>query len=434
MTERATESTDTHIPSRVVIINDASTALGGATGLALLSAELLAARKIPVTYIAGDDGKGERLAHLGVDVVSVGGRGLITEKAAKAAIRGIYNRETRRVLGGWIAEHDAPGFVYHLHGWSKILSPSVFDALRPVASRTIIHAHDFFLACPNGGFMDYPNEQPCERTPLSAACIVTNCDKRSRAQKVWRVARQHLVRPRVTGLRWAQFLMIHSLMAPYLEKAGLDPALLHTLPNPSLPFSETRIPVENNKAFLFVGRLEPEKGVEDAIAAAAIAGIPLKIVGDGPLKSELEKKHPSLEFYGWRTREEIATIAKDARALIMPSRYPEPYGLVAVEAARTGLPVILAETAFLSQDFVRYEIGFRCSTRDPQELAKVIRHICEMSKDELRTISHRACTEVNKLSTTPDAWIDQLIAHYSMALTSATRLPRHAEEAPATLV
>nr|WP_253949418.1 glycosyltransferase family 4 protein [Mangrovicoccus sp. HB161399] len=406
-------------PGRVVIVNDASTARGGATGLAILSAELLTARGIPVTFIAGDDGVAERLRASGVEVIALGDKGLVAEKPVTAAARGLYHRRARRALAEWIARHDGPEVVYHLHGWSKILSPAVLDGLRPVATRTLIHAHDFFLACPNGGFMDYRSGLPCKLVPLGADCLATNCDKRSYGQKLWRVARQGILRSRLKGAAWAEVLMIHAGMAPYLMMSGIEPGLLAALPNPSSALVPGRVAAERNRDFLFIGRIEAEKGVEDAIDAARLARVRLRVVGDGPLRESLAARFPEVDFLGWMSREEMAPIVAEARVLIMPSRYPEPYGLVVAEALRSGLPVILAETALLSEQVVRQGIGLSCDTRDPASLAAAICVLRDMPPAEMESISRAAQSGVGEISTTPEQWVEALLRHYGAALAAS---------------
>ena len=86
---------------------------------------------------------------------------------SRSILKGLYDRSVMTKVASWIASHDTANTVYHLHGWSKILSPSIFAALSPVARRVVIHAHDFFLVCPNGGYFDYQKKLPCDRTPLS---------------------------------------------------------------------------------------------------------------------------------------------------------------------------------------------------------------------------------------------------------------------------
>ena len=50
--------------------------------------------------------------------------------------------------------------------------------------------HDYFLACPNGAYYRYRDAKPCALRPLSAACVMTQCDRVGYAHKAVRVARQ----------------------------------------------------------------------------------------------------------------------------------------------------------------------------------------------------------------------------------------------------
>ena len=149
-------------PDRVVIINDVSQVRGGATNVALHSAALLGDSGIPVTYFTGDHGLHSEPRLRNADVVAVGGEHILRTALPRAALDGLYNVSAEQRLTTWIAANDTPGTIYHLHGWSKILSPSVFRALRPVAKRLIVNAHDFFLVCPNGGYFNFRSESPCE--------------------------------------------------------------------------------------------------------------------------------------------------------------------------------------------------------------------------------------------------------------------------------
>src|SRR4029077_13331583 len=118
----------------------------------------------PVTVLSSDGGNAD-LLQLGAETVAVGGRNIMSGSRAAAALRGLYDAGTGGAVAAWIAAHDTPGTVYHLHNWHKVLSPSVFRALRPIASRLLISAHDYFLVCPNGGYFRYPQQSACELTP-----------------------------------------------------------------------------------------------------------------------------------------------------------------------------------------------------------------------------------------------------------------------------
>lgn len=402
--------------SRVVVINDASVARGGATGLALLSIGLMRARGIAVTYLVGDGGKNDELERLGVEVVAVGGTPLVKQNPALALGRGLFNPSAKAKVAAWIEQNDTPTTVYHVHGWSKILSPAIFQPLRKVASRTFLHAHDFFLACPNGAFMDYQKGEPCERVPLGLSCISTQCDKRNYAQKLWRVARRRVLDSIVTERDpWAGVMMIHPRMRRYLDMGVRRSSHMLTVRNPAEPFSRERIRCEDNRTVFFVGRVEAEKGVEELLRAAKRVKVPVAVIGDGPLRDQLTADYPSVQFYGWRNRNEISELLQGARGLIMPSRYPEPFGLVAAEASQSGLPVLLSRNSFLSHEVVSNVIGFEFD-KDDASIGAALRMLADLPADRIRTMSERAHSNVARLSLSPAEWIDALLASYDAAV------------------
>lgn len=403
---------------RIVVINDISDAKGGATGLALASAIEFRKRGIPVTWLTGDDGAAPELDALGVEIVALGRKRLLATGGAKALIDGLYNRAGQAMVASWIKANDRPGTVYHLHGWAQILSPSIFSALTPVADRVVLSAHDFFLACPNGAYAFLKTGAPCSLTPMSLACVTADCDRRSYGHKLWRVARQ-AVRLGVfdMGRHAPPVLAIHSSMRPYLERGGIPGAAIQTLPNPVRPFLTTRVGAEANREFVFIGRLEDGKGPDLACAAAQKAGVALRIIGDGPMRADLEARYPDVTFSGRRTFEEIGPIVRAARALVMPSRYPEPYGLVAAEALWSGLPVVIADTAFLASDIVAADAGVAVAPRDIDSFASVLASI--IGDDEgTRRMSENAFHRTRDIGLSLDDWINGLLKAYEARLAS----------------
>lgn len=401
--------------TKVIIVNDASIARGGATGLSLLQARLLRARGVEVVFAAADQGGGaEELRALGIEVHAAGAEALTKAPPLVAATRGLFNPAVKQMLERVIAAHDGPDTVYHVHSWSKTLTPAAFAALQPVAPRCFLHAHDFFLACPNGGFMDYQAMQPCDRRGLSASCLLTQCDKRSYAQKLWRCTRQailHRTLPR--DAPWGGILLIHPAMAPRFVAQGYPASRITAVRNPAEALSPTRIPAEMNAGFLFIGRVEAEKGIEDLIAAAESAGVALTVVGEGPLREPLALAHPQVRFTGWLDRAGMLAEAQGARAVVMPSRYPEPFGLVAAEASLSGLPVIVSETALLGPEIAAQGLGWSCDTRDPARFAALLRSVAALAAPDLRRISETGFSAAAGLSLTPEAWIARLLDLYA---------------------
>jgi glycosyltransferase involved in cell wall biosynthesis len=397
---------------RTVVLNDRSEAVGGASGLALLSAQMLAMRGVPVTFIAGDDGDLTQLRDHQIEHVALGGRALNAESDPSAALNALWNRRIADKLARWVAEYDQPDTVYHLHGWQKVLSPAVFAALSQVRRRLVVHAHDFFLACPNGAFMNYPSQTVCSRKPLSLACLTSQCDRRGAHHKLYRLAR-HYIQNSAAALHEsdAQVLLIHEAMREPLVRSGLRSANLHTLINPCVPFLEVPVRAERNQTFFFIGRLQEEKGAADLAAAARTAGVPLEIIGDGPERASLTANYPEIRFHGWQSRPDIAKAVQRARCIVMPSRYQEPFGLVAVESLQSGIPVIVPEHALLAPQIRALGLGLAVDTRNRAQLASALSRI---GSDDLlvRQMSSHAASLSHQLATTPEQWCNGLLDHY----------------------
>jgi glycosyltransferase involved in cell wall biosynthesis len=399
---------------RIVLINDFSKVRGGAAALVVLLAQKLSYAGFKVTLVTGDDGAFVKGEPGNLEVVALGELPLLERPPHVAASRGLYNPAAERMLSRWIVQNDTPRTVYHLHNWSHILSASIFRSLSVVRLRTLMHAHDFFLACPNGAFADYRAGRPCDLTPLSSACISTNCDRRNYTQKLWRVAR-HAVRRSLWDLRKHQtnVLMIHEGMKEPFLRSGYSAAQLHTVRNPSMPYSSTRIEAEKNREFAFIGRVEEEKGVSDFLEAARLAGVPARIVGDGKMRAELAERYTEATFHGWQSPAGIAELIKSARMLVVPSRYPEPFGLVITEALGSGIPVILPNSALLRAEVTEHGIGIACNTRSIAELSEAIR-AAAMDDIGIETMSREAFRLRDVLSPSPEIWSDQIISFYEM--------------------
>lgn len=398
---------------RIVIVNDTSVARGGATVLALMAARALVARGHEVLWLCGDAGDNPELIALGIEVIALNSQPLLDMPPRRAFVSGIHHSAAAAMVADFVATRDTPDTVYHVHSWAQIFSPTVFAALAPVAGRVLIHAHDMFLACPNGVFMDYRHQKVCTRVPLSPGCIVTNCDKRNYAQKLWRVARQRaLWRDLGDFRRWGGILVLHPGMKPRLGRAGFPPESMITVRNPVVPYSPTRIPAEDNRRLLYVGRLEPDKGVGELAAAAARTGTPLTMVGDGPMRADLAETRPDITLTGWLDPDGIGAVAASARALVMASRHAEPFALVIAEAAASGLPVLASDTALMAREVEENGLGFAFDAFDPDSLDAAIRRIMDMPDDRLREMSLRGASGQARLGLDHDAWIDALEVQY----------------------
>lgn len=363
------------VPSmnHIVVIHDSVEARGGATGLARLSALEYRKRGFRVTYLTGESGDDE-LAQAGIDVHGLGQSKLKTAGAVGAMTKGFHNRHAKDLVADWISRNDTPSTAYHLHNWAQILSPAVFAALKPVEARTIVSCHDFFNVCPNGGLLNFQTGKVCNLKPMSAACWVSQCDRRSSIHKYWRMARQLRLNA-LAGFSQSQmtFVCLNAGMEQVMRAAGFPAPNLVNNPNPADGYTTDRVEAEQNEAFLFVGRLNAEKGADIAARAARLASVPMVMVGEGEMMGRLAAHYPEIEFPGFCSRAEIARLVRQSRALVVPGRWREPFGLVIAEAARSGLPILISEPSTLSADIKRLDMGQTFPANSADALADKLR-------------------------------------------------------------
>ena len=97
---------------------------------------------------------------------------------------------------------------------------------------------------------------------------------------------------------------------------------------------------------LFVGRLSPEKGIATMLKAWSRLEMPLKIIGDGPLRSEIEKFCALSSFAEWLGQQsyiDTITAMKEACVLVFPSECYDTCPRVLLEACACGTPVVASD-------------------------------------------------------------------------------------------
>jgi glycosyltransferase involved in cell wall biosynthesis len=106
----------------------------------------------------------------------------------------------------------------------------------------------------------------------------------------------------------------------------------------------------DRRRIVFAGRLVPSKGVDVLIRATAAVDAELVICGDGRQQDELQSLAQRLgvagriQFKGWMGAEELADELANASVLAVPSVWPEPFGIVGIEALAAGRPAIGSAT------------------------------------------------------------------------------------------
>jgi glycosyltransferase involved in cell wall biosynthesis len=132
--------------------------------------------------------------------------------------------------------------------------------------------------------------------------------------------------------------------------------------------------------FLVVSRLVPHKRVDLAIAACERAGVPLRVVGDGRIRRELESLAGSrTTFLGWLDDGELADNLSRCRALILPAA--EDFGMTSVEAQAAGRPVIAFGKGGALESVIENETGLFFRDQTGESLAAAISAFSERDWD-----------------------------------------------------
>lgn len=137
-----------------------------------------------------------------------------------------------------------------------------------------------------------------------------------------------------------------------------------------------------------LGRLHVDKGFDVAIQALQILRqrfphVRLQIAGVGPegenLKGLVKKLglDKAIDFVGWIPNEEVGQWIQSVNFLLIPSRWEEPFGLVALEAAQQGRPVIASKVGGLAQVVCHEETGLLVEKEDHQALAEAAGKLIE---------------------------------------------------------
>jgi len=279
--------------------------------------------------------------------------------------------------------------VLFAHGLDN---PTLEAQLLAVAPAVAVQ-HNYNGACISGSkTMSWPSVHACTRR-LGPACLALYFPRRCGGLNPLTMARMYNVQTArlATLARCAAVVTLSAHMRDEMLRQGLSAERLHVIP----PFVVAREAATSSRAadetthLLFLGRLEPLKGVPrllDAlpmVATALARPVSLTIAGDGADRRALEDharrvetRQPlvSVRFTGWQEAEGRDRLLAETDAIVVPSLWPEPFGLVGLEAAVAGVPAVAFATGGIV-DWLKDDATGTLATAEgarPQALADAI--------------------------------------------------------------
>jgi glycosyltransferase involved in cell wall biosynthesis len=329
---------------------------GGIAAHVTASVTVLARHGFDVVVVAGEQGAG---AAPPAPVVRVPGLG---RADAAASAREVFLDVVARVRPD----------VVHVH---KVDDPTL---LREVARSTpvVVDVHDFVGCISGAKYFRAPGAE-CHR-PHGPGCVgnlygrgcLHRRDPRAALRRYPRVSRM------LDTLRSVDAVVAHSafierhLRGNGVTRAALVPLFLDPMPEPSPPPSRPRI--------LFSGRIVEAKGLETLLRAAARLDVPLDVAGDGwwlpPAQRLADRLGLSgrVAFLGWLDAQDLGTVNDRATVVVMPSHWPEPFGLVGLEALARGRPVVASRTGGIPEWLHDGDVGLLVPPGDEAALARAL--------------------------------------------------------------
>ena len=260
--------------------------------------------------------------------------------------------------------------VVYAHG---LLNPDLERRLLESAP-AVLFAHAYYGTCISGQKTHrLPFVQPCDRV-FGAACLALFYPRRCGGLSPVTMTREYARQSARNALlpRYAA-VMTHSehMRREFTRHAAAGGRVIHStylqsdaevVPVPSR--LRAARPAAEPWHLVFIGRMDRLKGGDVLLDAlprthAALRN-PLRVTfaGDGPARDRWQRRAAevvrttpgiSVQFTGWLQRPEVTSLLDTADVLVVPSVWPEPYGLVGPEAGRRGVPAVAFDTGGIKE-------------------------------------------------------------------------------------
>lgn len=294
----------------------------------------------------------------------------------------VHSKRTRRELASHIARHRPD--VAHFHNTFPLISASGYEACRAAAVPVVQTLHNFRFTCIAAThFRDGAVCEDC--VPDNTAPAVRHRCYRGSTLASFAVARMQRRQWQLgTYQRLVdRFIALSQFARERFVRAGLpaDKILVkeNFVPNESMVAQSRAFAAKSDAHAVFVGRLSEEKGVRTLVEAwRSLRDLPLKIVGDGPLRGELAARaardNLPIEFLGMQPRSEARSVLRAAWVQIVPSECFEQTPLAIPEAWAEGVPVIASRLgAMIETAGLDAPAASQFAAGDASDLARVVR-------------------------------------------------------------
>ncbi len=356
----------------------------------------------------------EKMIYRNDDIHSIGDK----IKTAKGLF---YNRESAKKLEKVINTFHPD--VIHVHNIFYLASPSIFYEAKKLNIPVVLTLHNYRLICPGALLLrDAKVCELCVHKTFPIAGIKYGCHRGSSLQ----TAQLTLM----TGIHkvlntWKNKVDRYIALTEFARQRILDSSLKlspeQVLVKPNFVEDMGEAPYSQREPFfLFIGRLSEEKGIHTLMEALHQNPFPLEVIGDGPLRAEVEKAEsslPNVKFWGFKDKAFIAERLGKCSALIFPSIWYEGMPLTLLEAFSRGTPVISSDMNNINMIVKNGHNGIHFQSGNARDLTDTISHFSK-KRDQYRDFYVQARNDYDTLYS-PQANYQQLVQIYESLFQSA---------------
>lgn len=263
----------------------------------------------------------------------------------------------------------------HFHNTFPLVSPATYYACAKMGIPVVQTLHNYRLGCPAAVF--FRDGHVCEECVQSGLWrgVAHGCYHNSRLETLSVAIMTSAHRLAGTWVRKVNgFIALTGFCREKFLEMGLPAEKIFVKPH--FLTADPRERVGAGDYALYIGRLSREKGLRTLLTAwkRLNRSIPLRIIGDGPLRAELEERTQAeglsnVLFQGRLEKVRVLAALKRARFLIFPSECYETFGMSIIEAFACGVPVIASRLGAMGEIVENGRTGLHFTAGDPVDLA-----------------------------------------------------------------
>jgi glycosyltransferase involved in cell wall biosynthesis len=253
-----------------------------------------------------------------------------------------------------------------------------------------LHVYDY---CPSGNKFHHFSQQACVH-PTGLLCaarmVYKRCLLSKRPQVIWRHYKR-AVDANNNNADYRKIIVATEYVRRKAIASGYPDSQVEVIPY-FTPLPVLSDSITQPATILFTGRVVREKGLDRLLTALTLVRTSWHLVvdGDGPELGEVKKIARKLglddriEFIGWADKERHQRAYQEASVIVVPSIWPEPFGLVGIEAMSYEKPVIAFNVGGISQWLDHEHTGFLIEPYDIQEMARRIDYLLTNPQEAIK--------------------------------------------------